>query len=193
MNTYLQSTLPFNLQSALDEEIDSGEMLRWSCQPSVSRAVKKALPASFFGIIWLAFPLAFAWLMYNDIQKGKSVPIFAMAIVGVFFLIGLLILTTPIWATRTAKNTVYAITNRRAIIIAKKGAEIDIQSYRADKLEDINKKILSDGSGDLIFERQISYHTSKGRTRERVKEIGFFGIPAVNEVEDLLDIIKQQE
>jgi hypothetical protein len=159
---------------------------------NVSRAVKKAIPALIFALVWLAFPVYFAFMMYKDIQAGEDVQVTEMIIVGVFFLIGLLMLTAPFCAARKAKNTVYTITNQRAIIIAKKCSEMDIQSFSADKLDDINKRIRSDGSGDLIFERQISYRRHKGRTRQRIKEIGFFGIPKVNDVENLLDDLKTQ-
>jgi hypothetical protein len=191
MSAYITGGLPFDLQSLLGQEIDKGEQLRWLCQPSVRQAVKRSLPAVVFAVIWLAISLSVVFLVYSDTRKGKDVPLIAMGVAGLFVLIGFFLLTTPFWAARRAKNTVYAITDKRAIIITKKGSAAEILSFGEDKLKSIDKRVLIDGSGDLIFERQVSYHQSKGRTRQQVKEIGFFGIPQVNQVEDLLAEIKQ--
>ena len=186
------SILPLGLQSLLDQELNKGEELRWSCQPSVSRAVIKSLALVAFAVIWLAISLSVAFMMYKGTQEGKDVPTMAVVMISIFLLIGLLMVTSPFWAARRARNTVYAITNSRAIIL-NKGLSINIQSFSSEKMADIIKRIRSDGSGDLIFERHISYHPSrKGRTRRKVTEIGFFGIPRVNEVEDMLEALKQQ-
>jgi hypothetical protein len=190
MSAYITGGLLFDLQSLLEQEIDKGEQLRWQCQPSVREAVKRSLPAVVFAVIWLAISLSVVFLVYSDTRKGKDVPLIAMGVAGLFVLIGFFLLTTPFWAARRAKNTVYAITDKRAIIITKKGSAAEILSFGEDKLKSIDKRVLIDGSGDLIFERQVSYHQSKGRTRQQVKEIGFFGIPQVNQVEDLLAEIK---
>ena len=194
MDMYTTSTvLPLQLQSLLDEELNEGEKLRWSRQPSVSRAVMRSLPIVFFAVLWMAISLFVAFKMYKDIQQGKGPGASALVIAGVFVLIGGLMLTSPFWAIRKARNTVYAITNNRAIIF-RKGFSIDIQSFGPEKLKDIIKKIRGDRSGDLIFERHVSYHhTSKGGTRRKVTETGFFGIPRVNEVEDMLKAMQQEQ
>jgi len=186
MTMYQADIIPFDMQDIVDQELNDGEQLLWSSQPSVSRAVIKSLPLVVFALIWIAIPSAIAFGMYNEYQQGKEVPAMAFVMVSVFLVIGLLMLSPSFWAARKAKKTVYAITNNRAIMI-KKGFSIDIQSFGPDKLRDIIKRLRSNGSGDLVFERTVSYHrNSKGRMREKVKEIGFFGIERVNEVEDML-------
>ena len=99
-------------------------------------------------------------------------------------------LSSPLWAWHKAKKTVYALTSRRAIIF-QKGHSVKIDSYGPEEMNNISKRIRSDGSGDLIFDREISYtHSRRGGTRERIKEIGFFGINEVNHVEDLIDQLR---
>ena len=195
METYFpQGALSFDLQSALEKEMEQSEVVRWTCQPSASAAAKKALPGVIIGAVFLAFPAFIAVGMFSELQRGRDIPVMVIIMISIFMLFGLFILTSPYWAARTAKNTVYAITNQRAIIVIKKGSVFDIQSFRADKLRDINKRIRSDGRGDLIFERQVSHHHSrKHGTHEHTKEIGFFGIPAVNEVQDLLQALAKQQ
>jgi len=188
---YYQTVLPIVLQSLLDQEIDKDEKLQWSAQPNISRAVISAIPAAIFGAIFCAAPSFIAFNIFKDTQSGKDIPIVPLILIAVFLLAGMLMLSSPYWAAKRAKNTVYAITDKRAVIITKKRI-IDIQSFGPDKLQDIIKRIRGDGSGDLIFERYVSsHHTSKGRTKQKVTEIGFFGIPKVNEVEDLLKQIRQ--
>ena len=191
METYLRTEIPFELQSLLDQELNKSERISWSCQPNVSRAVKKSMPGFIFGLIWLAIPVGIGVVMFTQYKNGKNVEVFPVVFIGLFILIGLLILSTPYWAAKKARNTVYAITNNRAIIIEKKGSSINIQSFGPDKLNDINKKIYTDGSGDLIFERQISIHTHKGKSKEHIHELGFMGIPRVNEVEDMLEALSK--
>jgi hypothetical protein len=182
--------LPLQLQSLLDEELNKGEELRWLCQPSVSRAIINSLPLVVFAIIWLAISVFVAFAMYKSTQESKDVSTMAMVLIGIFLLVGLWMLTSPFWAVRKARNTVYAITHSRAIIL-RKGLSINIQSFGPEKLTNIIKTIRSDGSGDLIFERHMSYRrTGKGSTISKVAEVGFYGIPRVNEVEDMLRALR---
>ena len=89
----------------------------------------------------------------------------------------------PFDLQRLLENEIYQ--NERAIIITK-GMSINIQSFGPDELAQIDKRLFRDGSGDLIFDRQVSTHYSKGRRRENVKEIGFFGIPQVGQVHQMI-------
>jgi len=188
---YYQTVLPIELKNLLDQEIDNEEKLQWSAQPNVSRAVIKAIPLAIFGVAFFIAPSFIAFDIFKDVQAGKDIPILPLIFIGVFLLVGLFVMLSPYWAVKKAKNTVYAITDKRAVMITKKRM-IDVRSFGPDKLQGIIKRIRGDGSGDLIFERNVSYHRgSKGGTRRKVTEIGFFGIPQVNEVEDLLKQIRQ--
>lgn len=79
---------------------------------------------------------------------------------------------------RRCTRTVCAVTNKRAIIVftPKK-----IESFGPARLKQIKKKLHKDGTGDLIFAKQIYY--SHGR---RETEYGFNDIEQVEEVEKLL-------
>ena len=193
MDIYASGTmLPLQLQSLLDEELNEGEELRWSCQPSVPRAIIRSLSLVFFVVFWLGISVFTAYTMYADAKEGEDVPTIAIVIISIFLIIGLFMLPLPYLMVRRAKNTVYAITNKRAIIL-RKGSTINIRSFGPEKLTDIIKRIRSDGSGDLILERTVSYdRSSKGGTRRKVSEVGFFGIPRVNEVEDMLIELRER-
>jgi hypothetical protein len=191
MLRYESGTIPYELQMIVDGELNQGEDLVWSGQPRPVRFMLQCLPIVLFGIPWTAFAIFWicgaAGFKIPDFSKGESFfPLFGIP----FVLIGLGMLSSPLWAWRKAKKTVYTLTNQRAIIF-QKSFSVTIESFGPDKLDDIVKNIRPDGSGDLIFERRISFsRSSKGGNRERIKKIGFFGISEVNHVEDLIAQIK---
>jgi hypothetical protein len=175
------AVLPIDLQRLLDDEILQDERVLWSCQPSLKRAFRRGLPLVFFAVVWLGISSTIAVAIFRDANASW----FAKIFIRFFILIGLVMLSSPLWMVQLAKNTVYIVTDRRVIILTK-GTAIHIQSFGPDRLAQIDKRVFRDGSGDLIFDRQVSTHYSKGRQRESVKEIGFFGIPHVAQVHTLI-------
>ncbi len=99
-----------------------------------------------------------------------------------FILIGLGMLSTPLWMRRSARRTVYVITDRRAIVIGGAWA-LHIESFPPSRLTDIRRKQRRDGSGDLIFRTEVS-HGRNGRTHE--SHVGFMAVSDVKGVEDLI-------
>lgn len=180
-----ENYIPLHMQNVLDTEVRNDEQLLWAAQPGTGRAFKRALPILLFALAWLVFSSFVAYMVFTD----TDVPFFPKAFISFFLLIGVLLLSAPYWMMRAAKNTIYAVTSKRAMII-KKGRAITVDNYGPEKLGDIDKRIFADGSGDLIFEKRISHHShrSRGRSRssQQVKEIGFFGIPKVNDVYDMI-------
>ncbi len=77
---------------------------------------------------------------------------------------------------------VYAVTNRRALII-EGGSEIKVKSYTARDLDNLERTERADGSGDLVFSRERRTG-NKGRTY--FEPIGFFGVRDVRTVEAAL-------
>jgi hypothetical protein len=176
---YETPVLPHELQELLDREI-KGEQLKWSCQPSYSRAVmRKFWPAFFLGVFFFGLSLSLAFVQHQKAQKGEKVPLPRKTIPVAGVLFGLGVMASPFYIARNAKNTVYAITNKRAIIITKRPSTTDFYSFGANKIKNMVRRIRNDGSGDLIFEKQ----SSEGKT---TYEIGFFGVPEVNRIEGLL-------
>ena len=186
MSMYETSVLPYELQELLDREI-KGEQLKWSCQPSYSRAImKKFWSAFFFGVFFIGLSLSLVFIQYHNTQKGKKIPLprKILPVAGILF--GLGGMASPFYIARNTKNTVYAITDKHAIIITKRSSTTDLYSFGADKIKTMEKRIRNDGSGDLIFEKQLS----EGKTTD---EIGFLGIPELNRIEGLLAEIAQEK
>lgn len=179
---------PPELQTAIRSELKAFERVRWAAQPIPRRMMRKALPILFFAIPWTAFALfwmAMAFTMVGTPKDGKIIgivfPLFGLP----FVLIGFAMLSAPWWAARTAKRTVYVLTDNRALIITV-GRSIRTQSYRLDQLKERTKRTNADGSGDLIFSRE-SYCDSDGDRRTRTH--GFEGVPDVRAAERMLDSV----
>ncbi|HAI13344.1 MAG TPA: hypothetical protein DCM28_16675 [Phycisphaerales bacterium] len=184
--------LPFGLQQILENELDKGETLLWLDQPDGSRMARSSLPIMLFAIPWTAFSCF--WMLMAS--KGSLL----FAAFGIpFVLIGLGMLSSPFWAKRAAGKTVYALTDKRAIIIAGKFKSMTVTSYRPEQLTEMDREQRADGSGSLIFERIASTHTShrpagsvhrhgsRSRTHTTITPKGFLHIKQVKAVEDLVE------
>jgi hypothetical protein len=199
------------LQSSLNNELNDGETLLWLDQPIASRMAKAAWPIVLFGVFWSTFCAGWMYFTVSMALKTKSeqFDFFAWlfpAFGTPFCLIGLGMLTSPIWAKRLAGNTVYALTDQRALIISRAMGKTNVRTYMPEKLNDINRSLNDDGSGDLIFEKVITTHRStshnshslghgghrtgggrSSRTRTSTTTYGFKCIHNAKQVHDLID------
>jgi len=96
--------------------------------------------------------------------------------------VGLGMLTAPLWAFLGAGATVYAVTDRRILIIT--GApRRTVLTYNRAEIGDLVRTEGADGSGSLTFGWSVS-SSSNGLVRRT--RIGFIGIPEVRHVEQLI-------
>ncbi len=160
------SPLPTRVQSLLSAELDSGEHIVWRAQPLAHRRRRSSLPILLFALPWTAFSIF--WVV-----MASAAGVFALFGVP-FVLVGLGMLSSPFLAARNARNSVYAITNRRVLIIAEsiglQGASLKVSSVLPTTIERVQH---SDGSGNLIFERTPGYE------KNPAVEVGFFDIDDV--------------
>lgn len=173
-----------NLQNRVRSELKPGESIVWVGQPDPKRAVWFGFALWFFFIPWTAFAL-----FWTAGAAGFKIPTFSrmsdlFMLFGVpFILIGLAGLSSPYYIWKKALNTVYLITDRRAISI-EGWRTWTVRTYPPEKLGSIVRKERSDGSGDLILDTTW-YKDSDGDSRRN--EIGFYAIPDVKRVEYLLE------
>jgi hypothetical protein len=182
--------LPPDIEARLRRELQPGERLVWSGQPLTKRIALTTLPIVLFGIPFTAFAvfwMSMALGMGMGGMGGPRVPGFfgwIFPLFGVpFVLVGVGMLTAPIWMIWRSKRTCYAITDRRAIVQgAGFGGAIETRSFEPAALDNIRRIEYPAGDGDLVFEETITDREGqRGRTR-----IGFVGIAEVRTVEDLL-------
>ncbi len=174
---------PRHLQEKVARELETGEKVEWIDMPVPRFFTPFSTSAFLFAIPWTAF--AIFWVCgasgfkIPDFSQGFDLfPLFGVP----FILVGLGMLSSPLWAYRKAFKTVYVITNQRAITFDG-GWSTTIRSYPPDKLQDIYRKEKKNGFGDVIIVRK-AWRDSDGD--RRTEELGFLGIRNPKDIEQML-------
>ena len=174
--------LPEPVRASVEAELAPGEGIRWVAQPIPARMARASLPMVLFAIPWTAFALFWMWGAAQGSSDAPGpfqfFPLFGLP----FVLIGLGLFTSPFWLLRSARRTVYVVTDRRAIVICggwRNG--VSVRSFEPEKLTDLRRDQRADGSGDLVFgqDEQVG---SKGR-RYKV-DYGFLAVANAREAEE---------
>lgn len=185
----LDPSIPVALHEAVERELDAGESILWSGMPRPKYLAGPAAGAFFFAIPWTAFSVFWmagaADFKVPDFNGGDDFfPLFGIP----FFLIGLGMLSAPLWTYRSQLHTVYVVTDRRAITIDG-GRSRTIRSYPPDKLTDVFRREHRDGTGDVIILRQ-AWKDSDGD--KQMQELGFLRIANAKKVEEALKALAEQ-
>jgi len=181
---HTDSVLPPDLAALVDAEMGSGERVVWLGRPIPSRFARMSLGRVLFGIPWTAFALFWiagaSGFKRPDFSRGFS--LFALIWGIPFVLIGLWMLSSPIWMLRKATRTAYVITDKRALVVeAHTWRGGTVRSLEPDCLTDLRRTQYRDGSGNLVFARGYS---NTGPSRRNPTDVGFFAIPDVKVAED---------
>jgi hypothetical protein len=172
MLSYRTPLLTPELHRRLNDEMRAGERIVWSGQPLPRLYQWSSIGVVLFGIPWTAFAIfwiaAAGWGTWFSGHAApgpfKLFPLFGVP----FVLIGFGMLSSPLWMSRAAKRTVYAITNQRAITIeGQMFGRVKVQSFAPDRLLAMSRTQRPDGSGDLIFEESRERHGSSTTTIRR--------------------------
>jgi hypothetical protein len=174
-------------------QLDGGERLLWSGTPSAGGVALGALPAALFGIPFSGFAVFWICTAYSASAhvSHAMAPFAFFPLFGIpFLLIGLGMLTSPLWAWLTALKTVYAVTDKRVMIITGLMMRM-VQSYGPSDIGDLTHVERADGRGSLIFGAGAwNVGTVGGYARvgslNRLNRVTLVGIPDVREVEHLI-------
>jgi len=173
-------------------QLDASEHLLWSGSPDPKRSALQALPIALVGIPMSGFVVFWMSMAYSIQAKTPHVPgpwaLFPF-FGAPFLLIGLGVIAAPIWAALGARRTAYAVTDRRALIIASGGSRA-VQSFTHDDIGNVQMVERADGSGDVYFANR-SFVSQRGAINQT--RIGFIGIPDVRTVEQMVRSRLRQE
>jgi len=183
------TTLPPEHQSRLDRELDKGEQINWVAQPSYQLMRKQIRTVWFWLLLAVGFFVFFfaimAWVAsMTPPRERQDEPWTFFVAIGVVVLIWLASYPLLMMGVRSmARNTIYALTNKRAIIIrVHRDGSITERDYRGDELIHLARKEYKDGSGTLTFESaRGAGHSSQTASRHK-----FAAIERVIEVERML-------
>jgi hypothetical protein len=166
-------------------ELHRDERLIWAGRAGAAALARSKLGKGFLGgaLVVGAFPVTL--LLKGDVPLAKGqntlqlMPL-VLPLVGAF-LLGLLLALEPLWAAYRARTTVYAISDRRLLIVNLFPLR-QAQSFPPETLNTLECTDRADGSGDLLFRKIV---TGSGRSRQ-TKRFGFFGLPEVRRVGDMV-------
>jgi hypothetical protein len=183
--------IPRELRRKIEGELQPGEFIRWVEQPIPRFFTAASIGSALFAIPWTSFSIFWMWGALGselpDLSKGLQ-PQHLFALFGLpFVLIGFGMLTSPIWEWQAARETVYLVTDKRAISI-QGGWSTTITSHLPDQLKDIYRRERADGAGDVIISIR-RWKDSDGDSRS--EEIGFLGVRNPREVENILKQLAQ--
>jgi hypothetical protein len=175
--------IPKELRRKIDNELQQGEFIRWVEQPIPRFFTNDYIKTVLFGIPVTSFVIGLMWSRLSIFSIQLSLIVIAFAI-GLPFVLGggFQMLSSPIWVWQEARNTVYLVTDKRAISI-QGGSSTTIRSYLPDQLKDVYWKERSDGTGDVII--AIRRWKDSGGYQQS-EEIGFLGVRSSQEVANML-------
>ncbi len=177
-----------------------GEIVKWAGIPNAGSAFVHGCAAWLMGIPWTALTGGIFIALLAAAFSGKPPPggltgflvlfmIVMTIFVGAFVLLGLGMMAAPFWAYAKARRTVYAITDRRVIIVHY-GRLTETKTLTLDRIVRWSRKERRDGSGSLRlvigFEKD-----SDGDTSEVSEEL--FAVPNVREAERLIEAMRPRD
>ncbi|MGI9436559.1 MAG: hypothetical protein ACR2Q4_17315 [Geminicoccaceae bacterium] len=177
---------PLEIASA---EMAAGERLIWAETSLPGNAKRRIWPLSLLG--WLFLLLCLTWMV-----KAFAAS-FWLVLMGLPFIAASLgFALMPWWWPSYTRHVVYAISDRRLLII-RDWPRRRVTSYGPDDIDVVERRERGDGSGDVIFRREEHrklrhHHDPQGKRRVGEREIGFFGVPDVRQVEDAIWSFKEQ-
>ena len=181
--------LPADLDALARDELARGETVEWAAQPDARRAALGGLAVWLFAIPWTTFSLFWTAMAGSGIDDWTSLQILFPLFGTPFILIGLAMLSTPWWAWRGARRTLYVVTDRRAILFEASGLRaIGVRTFRPEALHDVRRTERPDGSGSLVFSK-TTVRDSDG-DRMLVTD-GFTNVRDVRAAEDAVRILAE--
>lgn len=194
MTDYALSPEAMRLESELRSGLAPGEQLLWLAMPDPGR-MKAAFAMWLFAVPWTAF--AFAWtglaltayLSSFGVDNTAGAPFWGWVfpLFGTpFIAVGIWMLRMPFVAQTDAKHTLYALTNRRLMMLTHRKAKT-IKSVDLNKLGPVMMKETADGWGALSVETGSTIDSDGDRRTDR------FEIPAVPNVARLYRLLLEQK
>ena len=184
-----------DVQLSAQSELQGGESLLWTGSANPARSALSALPAAFFGILFGGF--AFFWISaayhgaHNPANHRNALPIgfSAFPLFGLpFLLIGLVMTMSPLLVYLKGRSGVYAVTNRRVMVITGTTSR-SVKSIIPNDIAEVDHRERPDGTGDVLIRTNTVIRTNNGATQITV---GLYGVPNVKEVAGLVMKLRAQ-
>ncbi len=180
--------LPKELEEQVYAELDEGEAIRWIEQPEPAARAASSLVPALFAIPFTAVAIYMATTVLNFGGGSMGPPPIFLLVIGLFVLVGIAMLLSPLWAYQKATGTIYVVTNRRAIIIDG-GLSRSVESFLPHQLDELRRVDRADGYGDLVFDRRLVRSDEHGH---HYRDVGFLGVSDARAAERMIRELVQE-
>lgn len=193
--------LPGPLRDALAGAVQPGEVVRWSGRPGPVRDDMTEWLSSVVGWMWVIvtvpFTIGLAYLVHLGPNRDpQASPAWTVLVCTVFVGIGLLPARMPARKRKRFANTVYAVTDRRAVVIETWWAgwwcwwrSPWVQSFWPAELGKLRRVDYPAGRGDVVLAERIVHDSEWG---DRIELDAFLNVLGAREVEALVRSLLDQ-
>ena len=147
---------------------------RWLSQANVISVLAAA--------VWLGITGKLTAVMFSLEKNGEWWTLFLLLLP--FWVAGIGLAVSPLWRRKRVNNTLYVVTNRRAIVAQPSPVLLKLETRTwyldADLIKAVEARI--GGSGDIVFDYR------KVRTKHGWRDVpeGFLSVPELDRVTDIL-------
>jgi len=184
------------LARKIERELRPGETLIWIGQPDPKQFSREVARACLFQLALMAIFIPVSLFVISRISQAEKMVIPSVLFVG--GVIGYYVITAPWRYPQRILQTIYAITDQRALVRQGFGWSLlwlqglpglynTLCSFDARQIRARRRIQRYEGRTDLIFGGEGHDHTTgRGQIRDWV-QVGFLGLKNVDEVDQLLE------
>ncbi|MCC5785815.1 MAG: hypothetical protein JJU33_03835 [Phycisphaerales bacterium] len=174
--------LPERSRRTLADTLAPGEEILWLARATPRMFTNRTVFPFMFGMLWLSF------MLFVATQPSQNPPppgdIDSPLMFAFFCLVGAGLTSVPLIAWLLGRNTVYAVTDRRALIFEGWPTE-KIRTFPAGRIA-WQRRDTYFGRADLVFGTEV---TSVEINDDNTRDYGFLNIKGAARVEELLGAI----
>lgn len=171
-----------DVQALLARQLAPGERLLWSGRPQKLHAPGGM--GRIFAVFFLGFACFWELMALQTLSLGAGLIGIIFPLFGIpFILVGLKMLFPNLLGGRRIQNTVYAITDQRALIVTNGR----VNAWELDSVQGVEKRYYKDGTGDLVLSNgRVETYYHNGHTHSRNVTMEFSGLADVDAAEAAL-------
>jgi hypothetical protein len=168
--------------------LEPGERLVWADRPDPQVLARARLPQLIRGLLGLAVIAGFLWLSFIPNWPGGARGLLLSLFIAVATLYALWLLAAPWIARRAALRTVYAVTDRRLLVLE----DWPLKRHRAfapAELDDTLVAPAAQGRGSVIFvNRKLPWWRRSAGGTYRIE--AFYGIAEAQQVAERIEALR---
>jgi hypothetical protein len=170
----------FSLRAALVAQLPLGETLLWAGQPDPRKMVR-SLKECLWGVALLTIAsicsynwFLSVWINIRPLGWADALP---ALVLGVFLILGVLLLVAPVIGILMARKSLIALTNYRVIDFHAGDDETSFISYPIAEFGKVRVVRKRDGTGHLIVDAGVFRSAESGRNV--IDRVEFTGLPDI--------------